>query len=450
MILAYVRARGWLQRHPLFLPLALAACTQTISTPPPLTPPVLPFCLPSITTESARFTAEPIETGLPQRGQWRDGFDLADMNGDGRLDLLHGPPRKGNFLPAIFLGDGRGAFARWTTAHFPPLPYDYGDIAAADFNGDGAMDIALSAHLRGLTVLIHEANGHYAPWSEGLVLARQGTTETAPFAARAIAVTDWNGDRRPDLLAINEGPSRLGLASPTPAAAEAFALYLNRAGFWDRIAGEPLRFFGASIATGDVNGDRRPDALLGTGVAGARRLLIFGARESWHSVRLETLRENAAVTATALHDVDRDRRDEIFVATRFHGDGGPCTTLELIRLPRDAAQTATILWSEASRNPIVALVFADFDGNLQDDLAALRRDGSLQLFAADGATFTRDARIEPPAAFAGCDAYDLAAADLDGDGRIELIASYAGETTSSGVRCASGGGFGAWRVNSPR
>ena len=41
----------------------------------------------------------PFGDGLPARGQWRNGFALADMNGDGYLDIVHGPARKA-FTPA--------------------------------------------------------------------------------------------------------------------------------------------------------------------------------------------------------------------------------------------------------------------------------------------------------------------------------------------------------------
>lgn len=442
--------KGWPLGHPFFLALLFAACTHTSATSPVVAPPAdtRPACTPATLATSARFTVEALETGLPKRGQWRDGFDLADMNGDGKLDLLHGPARKGNFRPNIFLGDGHGTFTPWREAHFPPLPYDYGDAKAADVNGDGAMDIALSSHLRGITVLIHEANGHYAPWAEGLVLAMQGTTETPPFAARSLALVDWNLDRRIDLVAVDEGPTRLALAAGD-APASGFALFLNRAGFWQRVEGDmPVHFFGNSIAVGDVNGDRRPDALAGSDAGGTRRLLFLGTRESWSARNLEALPAEASVTATELHDFDRDRRDEMLYGTRFPSREGFCTTLDVATLDRQNAMNATRLWSETSRDPIVAIESVDLDGNLQDDLIALRNNGSLLLFARDANGFTRDLTLAAPSWLQDCDAYDLHAADIDDDGHVELIVSYAGEATSSGSRCTSGGGFAVWRVNS--
>src|SRR5256885_7736606 len=79
----------------------------------------------------------PFSAGLPTAGQWRNGFDIADMNEDGHPDIVHSPARKSPGAPVIFLGDGKGNWRRWSEARFAPLPYDYGDAAVGDFNGDG-------------------------------------------------------------------------------------------------------------------------------------------------------------------------------------------------------------------------------------------------------------------------------------------------------------------------
>lgn len=451
------QGKGWPHGHPFFMLLAFAACTQSVAPPAPApTPPPAaavdsrPACGSALLPASARFTAEALETGLPTRGQWRDGFDMADMNGDGKVDLLHGPARKGNFKPSIFLGDGAGHFALWQTAHFPPLPYDYGDAKAADVNGDGVMDIALSSHLRGLTVLIHEADGHYAPWATGLELALQGTTEKAVFSSRSIALTDWNRDGKPDLLALSEGPTRMSIRDASPASAEGVVLYLNRGGEWQKVgADETPKVFGTTLAVGDVNGDRRPDAFIGTDLAGARKLLLLGRRDSWTLHAIDAIPEHAAVTATSLHDFDGDGRDEIVFGTRYPDRSTHCTTLDLVHWQR-SGQTASWLWSERSRDPVVAIAAADLDGDALDDLIAVRDKGSILLFARTPNGFTRDLTIEPPKWLEGCNAYDVHAVDIDGDERPELIVSYAGETTMAASGCAAGGGFAVWRVNSGR
>jgi len=56
---------------------------------------------------------------------------VADMNGDGHLDIVHGPARKQSGPPVIFLGDGQGSWTQWKEARFPSLAYDYGDVEVA-------------------------------------------------------------------------------------------------------------------------------------------------------------------------------------------------------------------------------------------------------------------------------------------------------------------------------
>ena len=70
-----------------------------------------------------RLRLEPWDEGLPKEGQWRNGFAMADFDGDGHLDLAHGPPRKGPIgEPVIFLGDGSGRWRHWAQARYPLSP----------------------------------------------------------------------------------------------------------------------------------------------------------------------------------------------------------------------------------------------------------------------------------------------------------------------------------------
>src|SRR5688572_14339268 len=78
---------------------------------------------------------------LAARGRWRQGFELADLNGDGHLDVVHGPARKSDGQPKVFLGDGAGGWRLWREARFEGVSLDYGDVAVADFDGDGNLDL---------------------------------------------------------------------------------------------------------------------------------------------------------------------------------------------------------------------------------------------------------------------------------------------------------------------
>ncbi|HEV7765532.1 MAG TPA: VCBS repeat-containing protein [Thermoanaerobaculia bacterium] len=435
-------SEGWLRGHPsLFLLAFLAiACSQTPA-PAPRAVPVATCEVPALRT-STRFTFRSVESGLPKSGQWRDGFDLADMNGDGDVDLVHGPSRKGTSRPVIFLGNGFGQFVRWNTARFPDLPYDYGDAKAADFNRDGLMDLALSSHLRGLTVLLHEGEGQYSAAANGLDL-RLPSGDDPPFASRAIVLTDWNGDGLRDLLALNEGPVRRAPTRPD----ETLALFLNRNGLWQRVPSPgPVGVFGTAIAAGDVDGDGDRDALIGTSVSGVRALLQIGDGRSWTSHELQSLPANAQVTAVAMSDLDGDRRDEIFDATLGAFEQSACVTLDLVRY-RDGRDEAQRLFAERARNPIMSILTADLDGDRRNDVVALRRSGAMLVFAGTADGLARDADVPAPHAMEGCDAFEAHAADLDRDGTQEVIVNFAGDLTTGGsTPCPSGGGFVVWRL----
>ena len=87
---------------------------------------------PAISPVRLRF--EESSQGLPGTGSWRNGGTVADMNGDGKVDLVLPPQRAGNGVPAIFLGDGKGGWKLWQTNWSTRL--NYGSVVAADFNKD--------------------------------------------------------------------------------------------------------------------------------------------------------------------------------------------------------------------------------------------------------------------------------------------------------------------------
>jgi hypothetical protein len=136
--------------------------------------------------------------GLPKAGMWRENFALADLDGDGRPEIVSPPPRLSGQGLRIFKWTGE----RWrsVTPEFENpdnLGIGYGGVAVADVNGDGRPDIVWGGHGGGLWVALNQGDMKFKIESRGLSLV---------MSTRAVAAGDLDGDRKIDVLAISDMP----------------------------------------------------------------------------------------------------------------------------------------------------------------------------------------------------------------------------------------------------
>ncbi len=410
---------------------------------------------------SDRLTFAAFDRGLPDEGQWRNGFDLADFDGDGHRDIVLGPARRGNRAPNIFLGDGAGGWRRQKGLQLErPGGYDYGDVAVADFNGDGRLDLGLAVHLRGVVVLVADGDGRFREWSGGMFYSAPG--EPPRFSARALEAVDWNRDGKMDLVALGEGPLLGVVPRPVPSQTEARAqgaaygmsVFLNRGdGTWEARGDNSVaaRVFGDSLDVADLDGDERPDAVVGSNVLGYKELLRLSDEAGrWHSAPLEAARPRSYIQAVHIADLDADGRNDLILGYAGNQLGVWRSGVDLFYRQADATWRRRVLYVEETRNLITAVGGGDLDGDGRADVAALTGRGETLVFLGNAAGFfDREASPELTPA-EGCRGYDVEIGDLDGDGGGELVAAFAGEPDAlfAPDKCVKLGRLEAWKAGS--
>jgi hypothetical protein len=143
---------------------------------------------------------------------------IADLNGDGKLDLAVSnlgvcfPLPCGISSIGALLGNGDGSFqAATTSSPPPPLPSDsVRSIALADFDGDGKVDIALSDR----SVMLGNGDGTFQDPQSYNPGTNAGVSEV---------VADFNGDGKPD-LAVATSSFLTVLQNISPVAVQDFGM----------------------------------------------------------------------------------------------------------------------------------------------------------------------------------------------------------------------------------
>jgi uncharacterized protein (TIGR03437 family) len=262
-------------------------------------------------TGTGSFSPGPrIETGIP----WGAKVTSADFDRDGNLDLAVSPSNTNVYF---YKGNGSGNFS---ATGFPAAQYPgaIGQLRAADMNNDGRPDLVAAIALSGastLMVALGDGTGNFGPLSVGF-------PPSSSSCCQSLRLGDLNGDRAMDAITISSDTgtptiwmnSGFGALSPqtvfaTPAFDTAIADFDldGKVDFALGITSPQQLIFELNVSTGfffpsidspipfgsqypylevvDLNGDRKPDFLMNltntaTGEAGFQAFLNSNVRQA--------------------------------------------------------------------------------------------------------------------------------------------------------------------------
>jgi hypothetical protein len=338
---------------------------------------------------------------------------VGDLNNDAKPDLV------------VACGEARAMIALLSTGggHFRAsnpisVPDGPGDMVLGDVNGDGNLDLASDSHdSYNVVLLLGDGKGGLALAPNSPIVMKEGQHPHT----HGLALGDVNGDRKLDLITVNNSDNDVSIAYGD-----------GRGGFTRAPATFAVGPSPYPLALGDVNNDGRPDIIATATATGPMRrqqlplsfaltLLLNDGHGGFRRSEL-SLRTGQPWYA-AIGDVNGDRKADV-VAT--HHDQS-----ELTVLLGDGAGHFT----EAGSSPFnfgrsvfeVILADVNHDGRL-DALAAAGEGVRVMLGDGQG-----NFRLAPGSPFlTGKGVWKLAVADLNGDAKLDVVTTNL-ESKSVGI-----------------
>jgi hypothetical protein len=189
----------------------------------------------------------------------------ADFNGDGRLDLMTSDPIYCRTAPCfltktatVLLGNGDGTFQ--TPRQFDTVT-PVQQLDTGDFNRDGLTDVIGAAAFGKVLILLSNGDGTFRQMPDVLIVQNVDNTD--------VAVADYNGDGILDFVAAADAESKFGVALGLGDGTFRLATVIT----------DPMQQRGWTLTPADFNRDGRADVGIGHGyccVGGAGAPGAFG------------------------------------------------------------------------------------------------------------------------------------------------------------------------------
>jgi|SRR5665213_2485484 len=177
-----------------------------------------------------------LEANLTTAGEGAACVVAADVNGDGKMDLICADAVGGPPYLSVLTNNGTGYFPNVATYPVPREPYVF---IAADLNGDGKVDLISANTLDDtLTILTNNGTGIFGSNATLNVTGRPGS----------VCAADVNGDGKLDLIVADSWTNTLTIFTNDGSGGFVFCC-------------SPHATTNSWVTAADVNGDGKPDLI---------------------------------------------------------------------------------------------------------------------------------------------------------------------------------------------
>jgi hypothetical protein len=347
---------------------------------------------------------------------------VGDLNGDGQLDLVIANDGA-NTVSVLLNNTALGAFPPTFAAKQDFATGNLPEsVTVGDLNGDGKLDLVVAnAGANTVSVLLNTTAPGAA--TPSFAAKQDFATGTQPFS---VTVGDLNGDGHLDLVIANDGANTVSVLLNTTAPGAATPSFAAKQDF--ATGSEP-----GSVAVGDLNGDGKLD------------LVIANTGANTVSVLLNTTAPGAATPSfAAKQDFATGVNPRSVTVGDLNGDG----KLDLV-IANAVAATVSVLLNTTAPGAVTPSFAAKQDfatgaAPFSVAVADLNGDGKLDLVIANYSSDTVSVLLNttsqgaPSTAFTanqdfptGANPYSVTVGDLNGDGKLDLvIANYGANTVS--------------------